>query len=165
MGRQLAVRLFREFARDDADSVLSIESLTSEILAASARFNAIAGYALNRTGSRTPANCWIPLSRIYDASEHRARGRRSSGVLRGPFRRYQRCSVGECVRRRQLEFARGQFAGSAVPLVEMALAGRIHRQRSPDAHLQAIHGTDAGKYRTFLRFRTAYLPAATLRLR
>jgi hypothetical protein len=44
-------------------------------------------------------------------------------------------------------------------------AGRIHRQRSPDAHLQAIHGTDAGKYRTFLRFRTAYLPAATLRLR
>jgi hypothetical protein len=45
MGRQLAVRLFREFARDDADSVLSIESLTSEILAASARFNAIAGYA------------------------------------------------------------------------------------------------------------------------
>src|SRR5579864_5219311 len=41
----LGMRLFREFAREDPDSVLSLEALASEILAASARFNAMAGDA------------------------------------------------------------------------------------------------------------------------
>jgi AraC family transcriptional regulator len=152
----LGVRLFREFAREDRDSVLSIESLVSEILAASSSVSTMAG------DPSEPR--WLANARdLLDARFREPLTLRSIACEAGvhpvyfaaAFRRYQRCSVGEYVRRRRLEFARRQLAHPELPLAEIALDAGFADQSHLTRTFKRFTGKTPGEYRTFLRFKTA----------
>jgi AraC family transcriptional regulator len=152
----LGVRLFREFTREEPDSVLSIESLTSEILAAAASFNTISGRAWEPR--------WLASAReLLDARFREPLTLRSiareAGVhpvyFAAAFRRFHRCSVGEYVRRRRLEFARRQLADPELPLAGIALDAGFADQSHLTRTFKRFTGKTPGEYRTFLRFKTA----------
>jgi len=118
----LAHQLFREFYSRDPDSALAGETLALEILAAAAGFDSSAASA--------PRQPWLADAR--DLLDLRFRDpltlrdiSRRAGVhpvyFAAAFRRLYRCSVGEYLRRRRLEYACRKLAEPDLPLAEIAL--------------------------------------------
>ncbi len=149
----LGARLFDEFRRKDRDSALEIESLTLEILAASAGFNT------EPCGSPYPQ--WLTSAR--DLLDGRFREpitlreiAREAGVhpvyFASTFRRFYHSSVGEYVRRRRLEFVRRSLIGSDSPLAEIAFDAGFADQSHLTRAFKRFTGKTPGEYRTLLRF-------------
>lgn len=144
----LGERLFDEFARKDPDSALSIESLTLEILAASAR----ACIAPDR--ARQPR--WLTQAR--DLLNIRFREpltltaiAREAGVhpvyFAASFRHFEHCSVGEYLRRRRLEYVRRALAQPDLPLADIALDAGFADQSHLTRTFKRFTGKTPGEYR------------------
>lgn len=151
----LGLQLFEEFNRSDRDSALAIESLTLEILAASAGFNA--------EPCDAPYPQWLKSARdVLDARfrEPLTLGSmaREAGVhpvyFASTFRRFFHSSVGEYLRRRRLELVRRNLMGSDLPLAEIALAAGFADQSHLTRAFKRFTGKTPGEYRTLLRFKT-----------
>lgn len=159
----LGLRLFREFRREDSDSALLIESLATEILAAAAGLN------LKADSAAEPR--WLVNAREFLDVRFREPLTlriiaREAGVhpvyFASAFRRFQRCSVGEYLRRRRLECARRKLGDFELPVAEIALEAGFADQSHLTRTFKRFTGQTPGEYRTFLRFKTAKPPAYTL---
>jgi AraC family transcriptional regulator len=152
----LGLRLFTEFRREDSDSALSMESFAMEILGAAARLNVTAGDAaqprwLVNARELLDARFREPLTLRTIAQEARVH----PVYFAAAFRRFQRCSVGEYLRRRRLEYARRKLADPELPLAEIALDAGFSDQSHLTRTFKRFTGKTPGEYRTFLRFKTS----------
>jgi AraC family transcriptional regulator len=118
----IANRLYAEFARTDNASAVAIEGLILEIFAEAARsYGKIAPVRvprwLRQATEIVEARFLEPLKLTEIADE--------VGVhyvhLSREFRRYNRCTVGDLIRRRRIQYASHLLAHSETPLAEIAL--------------------------------------------
>lgn len=118
----LANRLYAEFCREDKASGIAVEGLVLEILAEIARAEIkpdplLSPRWLKRATEIVETRFLERLSLTGIASE--------VGVhyvhLSRQFHRYNRCTVGELIRKRRIQYASHLLAHSATPLAEIAL--------------------------------------------
>lgn len=118
----LANRLYAEFSRQDTASTMLIEGLVLEILAEIARSDA--------ADSAREAPRWLKeATEIVEARflERLTLSEIASQVgvhcvhLSRQFHKYNRCTVGELIRRRRVQYASHLLAHSRTPLAEIAL--------------------------------------------
>ncbi len=151
----LGLRLFQEFARGEADSDVSIESITLEILAGYISKQA-AGIDSARPGWLSRA-C-EDLDACLGQSVSLRNVAKSAGVhpiyFAMVFRRFYGCSVGEYVRRRRIEHARRMLANPEIPLVQVALDAGFADQSHFTRTYKRFTGRTPSQHRTFLGFKT-----------
>jgi AraC family transcriptional regulator len=149
---KLAARLYREFRQLDEFSGLAVEGLALEIIAEASRCS------LKEAGRTVPH--WLEQVR---AILHEQFDERPSLVtlaesvdvhpvhLAREFRRFYRCTIGEYVRHRRIEFACHQISTSDASLSDIALAAGFfdhsHFARTFKTHM----GMTPNQYRTTLR--------------
>jgi len=147
------VQILREFLQPDADSGLSIECLTWEILAASAACDT----EVDRVGPG-----WVREAReLLDARLREAPSLRTIAHAVGVhpvhfaavFRRFYGCSVGEYLRRRRLDQARRRLAETNESLAEIAMEAGFADQSHMTRVFRRFVGVTPGQYRTFLAFK------------
>ncbi len=118
----LANRLYAEFCREDTASGIAVEGLVLEILAEIARAETkpdpvVSPRWLKRATEIVETRFLERLSLTGIASE--------VGVhyvhLSRQFHRYNRCTVGELIRKRRIQYASHLLAHSETPLAEIAL--------------------------------------------
>lgn len=145
--------ILRELRRDDRDSPLAIESLTFEVLAASANRR-------QTVDKRAPR--WLrdardlldtqsgPVSLQAVAAE--------AGVhpvhFAATFRRFLGCSVGEYQRWRRFEHAREKLAARDLSLAQIAASAGFADQSHFTRTFKRFTGMTPSDYRTFLAFKT-----------
>ncbi len=155
----LANRLYAEFSRQDAASAMAIEGLVLEILAEIARAEAV--------DTPLPAPHW--LKRATEIVEARFLERLSLadiasqvGVhyvhLSRQFHKYNRCTIGELIRRRRVQYASHLLAHSHTPLAEIALTCGFSDQSHLSFLFKRYMGLSPSKFR-----RLAGLDAAPAR--
>lgn len=144
----LAHQLFEEFGASHPDSILAVESLTFEILAAASGFN--------RAAEALPRQNW--LAKAHDLLDVHFREpltlrdiSRRAGVhpvhFAAAFRSSYRCSVGEYLRRRRLEYACRKLAEQDLPLAEIALEAGFADQSHLTRTLKRYTGQTPGQFR------------------
>jgi AraC family transcriptional regulator len=144
----LANRLYAEFARDDRASPIAIEGLVLEILAEFARSQVKSGSML------------VPrwLQQATDIVESRFLERLSLaniaaevGVhyvhLSRQFHKYNRCTIGELIRRRRVQHASHLLAHSQTPLAEIALICGFSDQSHLSFLFKRYMGVSPSKFR------------------
>jgi AraC family transcriptional regulator len=150
----LGVRLFQEFASGDADSDVSIESITLEILAAYSK-QAIAADSLKPDWLRRASE---NLDACLDQSLSLRNVASSVGVhpvyFAVVFRRFNGCSVGEYMRRRRIEYARNLLTNPEIPLAQIALQAGFADQSHFTRMYKRLTGRTPSQDRTFLSFKT-----------
>ena len=118
----LANRLYAEFAQQDTASTIAVEGLILEILAEAARSSGKADPVriprwLKQATDIVESRFLEPLSLTEIATE--------VGVhyvhLSRQFHRYNRCTIGDLIRRRRVQHASHLLAHSRTPLAEIAL--------------------------------------------
>ena len=145
----LASRLYAEFLRQDTASAMAIEGLVLEILAEIARSEEGDGTA--------PAPNW--LKQATEIVESRFLERLSLteiasevGVhyvhLSRQFHRYNRCTVGEMIRRRRVQHASHLLAHSQTPLAEIALVCGFSDQSHLSFLFKRYMGLSPSKFRS-----------------
>ena len=148
----LVMRLYREFRNTDNLSPLVIEGLILEIMAESAR------HAVKET-ARIPAR-WLEAAReiLHQNFSHHLKLQEIAeavGVhpvhLAREFRRFHRCTVGEYVRRRRIEFACHQMVESDASISEIALACGFFDQSHFAKTFKLHTGTTPAAYRAAFR--------------
>lgn len=149
----LATRLYREFCEMDEVSALVIEGLALEMVAAVAR-------SVKTSECRPPA--WLTRAREM-LHENFAEGLTVDDVasavgihpthLAREFHRYFRCTIGEYVRQRRVEFACHQISASDAPLSEIALAAGFFDQSHFGRTFKQITGMSPSDYRKTFRTR------------
>lgn len=152
--------ILRELRRDDRDSVLAIEGLTFEILAASARRK-------ETVDKRAPrwlrGACELLDSQLEPASLRAFAA--EAGVhpvhFAATFRRFLGCSLGEYQRRRRFEYARAKLADGSMSLAEIAADAGFADQAHLARTFKRFSGMTPSAYRTFLAFKTRRRPADT----
>ncbi|HEV1993933.1 MAG TPA: AraC family transcriptional regulator [Candidatus Acidoferrum sp.] len=151
----LGLRLFKEFARGNIDSDLSIESITLEILAAYISKRPTAAYSIKPDWLRRASET---LDACLDQSLSLGSVAKSVGVhpvyFALMFRRFNGCSVGEYVRRRRIEYARRMLANPEIPLTQVALGAGFADQSHFTRTYKRFTGRTPSQDRTFLRFKT-----------
>jgi AraC family transcriptional regulator len=147
----LAVRLHEEFRDFDDASPLAVEGLVLELLAAALRRVAPA------EGPRPPA--WLLRARDRLREEFAAPPRLAAlaaeaGVhpvhLAAEFRRHFRCTAGEFVRRRRIEWASRRLAEGGLSLAEVALAAGFADQSHFGRTFKRLVGLTPAAYRAQL---------------
>jgi len=145
--------LLRELRRDDRDSVLAIEGLTFEILAASARRK----QTLDKRAPRWLRDACELLDGRTEAASLRAFAAHA-GVhpvhFAATFRRFLGCSLGEYQRRRRFEYARERLADRRATLAEIAADAGFADQAHLTRTFKRFSGMTPSAYRTFLGFKT-----------
>jgi AraC family transcriptional regulator len=148
----LAIKLYREFRQEDAAAPLAIEGLLLELLAAATRRQ-------EPTGGRSWPS-W--LTRAWEVVQDRfGEGLTLSDVARAVdvhpshlatvFRRAYRCTVGEALRRRRIEYAAHQLGTTLTPLSVLALqAGFTDQSHFCNAFKRQM-GVTPSAYRRTLR--------------
>ena len=144
----LANRLYAEFSRDDSASPIAIEGLVLEILAEFARSQVKSGTML------------VPrwLQQATDIVESRFLERLSLaeiaaevGVhyvhLSRQFHKYNRCTIGELIRRRRVQHASHLLAHSQTPLAEIALICGFSDQSHLSFLFKRYMGVSPSKFR------------------
>ena len=145
----LAAHLYHESRRLDEFSSLAIQGLLLEIMAEASR------QLVKETGRMPPR--WLEHVReilreqlgecpsLFALAE-------SAGVhpahLAREFRRFYRCTVGEYVRQRRVEFASRQISTSDAPFSEIALAAGFFDQSHFTRTFKTYTGMTPGQYRT-----------------
>jgi AraC family transcriptional regulator len=144
----LANRLYAEFSRDDRASGIAIEGLVLEILAEFARSQVKSGSML------------VPrwLQQATDIVESRFLERLSLaeiaaevGVhyvhLSRQFHKYNRCTIGDLIRRRRVQYASHLLAHSQTPLAEIALICGFSDQSHLSFLFKRYMGVSPSKFR------------------
>jgi AraC family transcriptional regulator len=144
----LANRLYAEFSREDRASAIAIEGLVLEILAEFARSQVKSGSML------------VPrwLQQATDIVESRFLERLSLadiaaevGVhyvhLSRQFHKYNRCTIGELIRRRRVQYASHLLAHSQTPLAEIALICGFSDQSHLSFLFKRYMGVSPSKFR------------------
>lgn len=148
----LGLRLYREGRQNDSASPLAIEALTLELLALAARGAAV------REGPRPPR--WLARVRERLHAEFAdppglAPLAEEAGVhpvhLAGAFRRHFRCTAGEYVRRRRVDWAAQQLSRTAAPLAEVALEAGFADQSHFSRTFKRLVGFTPAAYRRLMR--------------
>jgi len=145
----LANRLYGELAREDQASAIAIEGLVLAILAEIARADALP--------NRSSAPSW--LKQATDIVEARFLERLSLaeiasevGVhyvhLSRQFHKYNRCTIGEMLRRRRVQYASHLLAHSDTPLAEIALICGFSDQSHLSFLFKRYVGISPSKYRS-----------------
>jgi AraC family transcriptional regulator len=144
----LANRLYAEFSREDTASAMAIEGLVLEILAEIARSES--------TDRSLAAPHW--LKRATEIVESRFLERLSLaeiaaevGVhyvhLSREFHKYNRCTVGELIRRRRVQYASHLLAHSRTSLAEIALVCGFSDQSHLSFLFKRYMGLSPSKFR------------------
>ena len=156
----LTLKMYRETLRGDSASSLAIEGLALEVLAELSAINTW------RAGRKAPR--WLNQARellhasFADTLTHDEVAE-NVGVhpvyLATVFRRHFRCTIGEYIRRRRIEFAAREIAGSDRSLCEIALAAGFSDQSHFSKVFKRHTGLTPGNFRASLpdRRRPAYL--------
>ena len=146
----LAMRLYREFSRPDAVSLLAIEGLMLEALSELGRWN---------EQSPVVEPLWLRETRdlLHDRFGETItldELGRSAGVdpahLARSFRRHYRCTVGEYQRRLRIEYASRQLSQTRTSILNIALAAGFADQ----AHFSRTFRNHTGL--TPAKFRSAF---------
>jgi len=144
----LAHRLYAEFSRQDAASAMAIEGLILEILAEIARSETqqngvLAPQWLKRATEIVETRFLQRLSLVDIASE--------VGVhyvhLSRQFHKYNRCTVGELIRKRRVQYACQLLAYSSTPLAEIALICGFSDQSHLSFLFKRYMGMSPSKFR------------------
>lgn len=145
----LANRLYAEFSRQDTASAMAIEGLVLEILAEIARSDAadtarLAPSWLKQATEIVESRFLERLSLTEIASE--------VGVhyvhLSRQFHKYNRCTVGELIRRRRVQYASHLLAHSRTPLAEIALVCGFSDQSHLSFLFKRYMGLSPSKFRS-----------------
>jgi AraC family transcriptional regulator len=145
----LAYRLYAEFSRQDSASAMAIEGLVLEILAEIARSeeadtSAHAPHWLKQATDIVEARFLERLSLTEIASE--------VGVhyvhLSRQFHKYNRCTVGELIRRRRVQYASHLLAHSRTSLAEIALVCGFSDQSHLSFLFKRHMGMSPSKFRS-----------------
>lgn len=149
----LATKLYREFREMDEVSAFAIEGLALEMMAAAAR---------SVKTSRNVTKPWLTQAREM-LHENFAGGLTVAGVaaavgvhpthLAREFHRYYRCTIGEYVRQRRVEFACRQILNSDAPLSEIAIAAGFFDQSHFARTFKLLTGMSPTSYRKTFRAR------------
>jgi AraC family transcriptional regulator len=150
----LAGRIYSEFLAPDHASPLLIEGLTLEILAEFSR------HSVEKARNIPPA--W--LGRVKERLHYEFGERfsfedlaRSAGVhpthLAREFHRFYRCSMGDYVRERRIEFARERIAATDISLSEIALSAGFFDQSHFSRTFKIYTGFTPRQYRQRYRRR------------
>lgn len=145
----LANRLYMEFSRQDTASSMAIQGLVLELLAEIARSEA--------TDPALMAPRW--LKQAVEIVEARFLERLSLteianevGVhyvhLSRQFHKYNRCTVGELIRRRRVQYASHLLAHSSTPLAEIALICGFSDQSHLSFLFKRYMGMSPSKFRS-----------------
>ena len=151
---ELASRLFRELFSAEPGSLLTIESLTADIL-----------LALSPPAARNDAGMpsWLRgAPDLIEAHLQKPPALRTLASAAGvhpvhfaaAFRRFYGCSPGEYARRRRIDFARKQIANPELPLARIALDVGFADQSHLTRVFKRFTGFTPREYRTFLAFKT-----------
>jgi AraC family transcriptional regulator len=144
----LAHRLYAEFSRQDAASAMAIEGLILEILAEIARSETqqngvLAPQWLKRATEIVETRFLERLSLAEIASE--------VGVhyvhLSRQFHKYNRCTIGELIRKRRVQYACQLLAYSRTPLAEIALICGFSDQSHLSFLFKRYMGLSPSKFR------------------
>jgi AraC family transcriptional regulator len=156
----LANRLYAEFSRHDTASAMAIEGLVLEILAEIARSEAVdtsrlAPSWLKQATEIVESRFLERLSLTEIASE--------VGVhyvhLSRQFHKYNRCTVGELIRRRRVQYASHLLAHSRTPLAEIALTCGFSDQSHLSFLFKRYMGLSPSKFRSLAGLDAASGPA------
>jgi len=151
----LGYRLYEEFQRPDPFSLLAVEGLTLEMIAAASR-------CLASVERRTPAP-WLArameiLRSDFTGNLSLSRIANEVGIhevhLARAFRRHAHCSVGEYIRRLRIDFACQQLAASKHSLCEIALACGFADQSHFSRTFKRSTGMTPAAFRTSHRTRS-----------
>jgi AraC family transcriptional regulator len=145
----LANRLYAEFSRQDTASAMAIEGLVLEILAEIARSEA--------ADTARPAPQW--LKQATEIVESRFLERLSLtdiasqvGIhyvhLSREFHKYNRCTVGDLIRRRRVQYASHLLAHSKTPLADIALICGFADQSHLSFLFKRYMGLSPSKFRS-----------------
>jgi len=144
----LANRLYAEFSRQDSASAMAIEGLVLEILAEIARVEASemsmqAPHWLKHATEIVESRFLERLSLAEIASQ--------VGVhyvhLSRQFHKYNRCTVGELIRKRRVQYASHLLAHSRTPLAEIALTCGFSDQSHLSFLFKRYMGLSPSKFR------------------
>jgi AraC family transcriptional regulator len=145
----LANRLYAEFSRQDTASAMAIEGLVLEILAEIARSEAadtslLAPHWLKHATEIVESRFLERLSLTEIATE--------VGVhyvhLSRQFHKYNRCTIGELIRRRRVQYASHLLAHSRTPLAEIALVCGFSDQSHLSFLFKRYMGLSPSKFRS-----------------
>ena len=145
----LANRLYVEFSREDSASALAIEGLLLEIFAEMARADSMPDRGklpgwLRRATEIVEARFLERLSLNAIASE--------VGVhyvhLSRQFHKYNRCTIGELIRRRRVQYASHLLAHTETPLAEIALTCGFSDQSHLSFLFKRYMGLSPSKFRS-----------------
>lgn len=150
----LTTRLFSEYQRSNSASILAVEGLVFEMIAAAADTRGGAG---ERRHSR-----WLKQARDFLHAEFAGNptiedvaavaGVHPSHLAR-VFREQMGCTIGEYVRRLRVEFASRQLAATDASLGEIALAAGFADQSHFSRNFRKYLGVSPGEYRKKIRLR------------
>jgi len=144
----LANRLYAEFSRGDGASAIAIEGLVLEIIAELARSDSAADSLprpnwLKRATEIVEARFLERLSLAEIASE--------VGIhyvhLSRQFRKYNRCTIGELMRKRRVQHASHLLAHTRTPLAEIALVCGFSDQSHLSFLFKRYMGMSPSKFR------------------
>lgn len=144
----LANRLYGEFSREDQGSAIAVEGLVLEILAEFARSEVKAG---GLAGPR-----W--LKQATDIVEARFLERLSLAAIAAEvgvhyvhlsrqFHKYNRCTIGDFIRRRRVQHASHLLAHTQTPLAEIALICGFSDQSHLSFLFKRYMGVSPSKFR------------------
>ena len=161
----LANRLYSEFSRQDTASSMAIEGLVLEILAEIARAETadaslLAPHWLKHATEIVESRFLERLSLTEIASQ--------VGVhyvhLSRQFHKYNRCTVGELIRRRRVQYASYLLAHSRTPLAEIALTCGFSDQSHLSFLFKRYMGLSPSKFRRLAGLDSAPAPREELGL-
>lgn len=146
-GTWLANRLYAEFSRQDRASAVAIEGLVLEILAELARSQVNCAMLVPR---------W--LQQATDIVESRFLERLSLAAIAAEvgvhyvhlsrqFHKYNRCTIGDMIRRRRVQYASHLLAHSQTPLAEIALLCGFSDQSHLSFLFKRYMGVSPSKFR------------------
>ncbi len=145
----LANRLHAEFSRDDTASAIAIEGLVLAILAEIAR--------VETKQASHPVPSWLRQATEIVESRFLERLTLAAiatevGVhyvhLSRQFHKYNRCTVGELIRRRRVQYASHLLAHSETPLAEIALMCGFSDQSHLSFLFKRYMGVSPSKFRS-----------------
>lgn len=158
----LGNRLYAEFCREDGASAIAIEGLLLEIFAEMARADSVPDRRslpvwLQRATEIVEARFLERLSLAEIASE--------VGVhyvhLSRQFHKYNRCTIGELIRRLRVQYASHLLAHTETPLAEIALICSFSDQSHLSFLFKRYMGLSPSKFRSLAGQRTARTPQQT----
>ena len=144
----LAARMYREFSERDEFSALVLESISTELLITASR-------QVTRRPEREPPP-WLAQVKEYlreNFSDPPGLDDLAKAVSIHPthlarvFRQFERCTVGDYIRKVRINYARQRMLGSSEPLVEIALAAGFADQTHFTRSFKRITGMTPTEFR------------------